>query len=325
MSISHEQSPGPRYRHIFGPVPSRRLGRSLGVDLTPVKRCSFDCLFCQVGRTTDSSLVRGELVPYDEVMEELSDWLKRGGQADCISLAGSGEPTLNTRFGDVLTAVKRLCDIRTALLSNGSLMYMPEVRDAAVNADLVKVSLSAWDSDSFELVNRPDPGLAFSDLVDGLCKFREQYDGEMWLEVFALAGCNDSVESMKKIATIAADIGPDRIHLNTVTRPPADESARAVRREALEELAGLFTPHAEIAETGNAATGTGGGSVDASGLLSMLARRPCTSADVARGLGVGPDVAEAAIANPGGTIWNENADRVLEERVRTFPAWACRP
>lgn len=131
-----------KYNHLFGPVPSRRFGRSLGIDLTPYKTCSFDCIFCQLGKTTVKTLERREYVPAAEVIEELDDWIKSGGEADYITLSGSGEPTLHSRFGEIIEFARGASSIPVALLTNGSTLGIPEVRAAAAKADVVKISLS---------------------------------------------------------------------------------------------------------------------------------------------------------------------------------------
>ena len=225
---------------------SRRLGRSLGIDLVPRKVCSFNCVFCQVGSTTDLVLERGEYVQFDEVIAELDHWLEEGGTADYATLAGSGEPTLHSRFGDVIVAVRERCDARPVVLSNGSLFHLPGVREAAGRADIVKASLSAWDQASFEKVNRPHVGLVFDELVSGLRRLREEFDGELWIEVVAVGGLNDSAEAMKRIAALADGVNADRIHLNTVVHPPADDRALAVPSAKLREFAQLFKPVAEV-------------------------------------------------------------------------------
>lgn len=134
-----------KYQYLFGPVPSRRLGRSLGVDLTPYKTCTLDCVFCQLGRTTKKTVTRQEYVPTDRVLAELEQWLKSDGKADYITLSGSGEPTLHSRFGEVLEFIRANSKIPAVLLSNGMMLYLPEVRAAAAYANVLKVSLSAWD------------------------------------------------------------------------------------------------------------------------------------------------------------------------------------
>ena len=141
-----------QYQHLFGPVPSRRFGRSLGVDLTPYKTCTFDCIFCQLGRTTNQTFDRKEYVPVREVIDELDNWIKSSGEADYITLAGSGEPSLHSRFGEVIEFVRRSSSVPVALLTNGSLLKYADVRTAASNANVVKVSLSAGTQALFEYI-----------------------------------------------------------------------------------------------------------------------------------------------------------------------------
>jgi wyosine [tRNA(Phe)-imidazoG37] synthetase (radical SAM superfamily) len=172
-----------------------------------------------------------------------------------------------------------------ALLTNGALLHLPDVRAAARAAHVVKASLSAWDDASFGRVNRPAPGLRFEAVVQGERAFREEFSGELWLEVFILNGINDATENVGQIAALAATIRPDRIHLNTVVRPPATAGARPVSREALERLAGLFTPQAEVIAD-FAPHRAGGGAADGERLLAALARHPATAEQMARAFGV---------------------------------------
>ena len=246
------------YRHIFGPVNSRRLGRSLGVDLTPGKVCCFNCAFCQAGETADLTLQRKDYVSVDEVLDELCRWFKSGGTADYVTLSGSGEPALHLHFGRVLRFVRETSSIRTALLSNGSLFQFEEVRSDALNADVVKVSLSAWDQESFEAVNRPHSGLRFSEVVRGMESFRAIYGGEYWLEIVFIEGVNDSPAAVEKISGLARTIAPDRIHLNTVTRSPAVKSVRGVSPDVLRQFSGYFSPAGEpVVGDGLSGTETG--------------------------------------------------------------------
>ena len=282
------------YRYLFGPVPSRRMGKSLGVDLVTPKTCSFDCLFCQVGKTTNRTLKRREYVPIREVIEELQDWLQRGGSADYITLAGSGEPTLHSHFDEVLDIVRARSDIRSALLSNGSLFFLPEVRLGARKSDLVKLSLSAWDAASLGIVNRPTVGVEFERLVGGMERFRDEFDGELWLEVMMMAGINSSEENVRRIADIAKRIRPDRVHLNTVVRPPADADAVAVPAPDLETLTGLFTPQAEVIANCALTQGARARADDAQ-IIALIRRRPCTEKDIALGLGIESSAVEEAV------------------------------
>ncbi|MDR0994026.1 MAG: radical SAM protein [Verrucomicrobiota bacterium] len=232
---------------LFGPVPSRRLGLSLGVDLNPRKVCCEDCVFCQVAPTTELTVERKEWVPTAAVLAELDRWKAAGGRADFITLAGSGEPTLHTGFGDVLRHAGGWPDGQTALLSNGALMWMPEVRREALAADVVKVTLSAWDEESFRRLHRPAAGLSFEKLVGGERALREEFGGALWVEVMLLPGYNDAPEQVRRIADQVNRLQADAVHLNTATRPArAGEMVQAVSAERLETLAGHFAPVAEI-------------------------------------------------------------------------------
>lgn len=276
------------YEHLFGPVPSRRLGRSLGVDLTPFKTCSFDCIFCQLGRTTNHTLVREEYVPVAAVLAELGDWLEQDGQADYVTLAGSGEPTLHCHFGEVIDFVHANSQIPVALLTNGTTLADPEVRRAAAKADVVKVSLSAWDAASLERVNRPCPGITLKDLVEGQWRFRQEFRGQLWLEVFLLLGINSLPHEVSHIAELVNVIGPDRVQLNTAVRPPAESYARPLPAEELAELARRFDPPAEVIAEFSANPAADVRATEEM-VRSMLRRRPCTAAQIAEVFGLHPN------------------------------------
>ena len=269
------------YSYLFGPVPSRRFGRSLGVDLTPHKTCSLDCVFCQLGRTTNQTLCRREFVPLDLVLAELEDWQRTAGDADFITLSGSGEPTLHSRFGEVLEFIRSKSSIPAALLTNGTMLHLPEVRNAASHADLVKVSLSAWDQVSYQWVNRPHPALRFDQLLEGQKDFRVQFEGQLWMEVFLVGGINSIPADVYKIAALVREISPDRIQLNTAVRPPAEDFVAAIPKERMAELAQLFDPLAEIItefsiEQPNAVK------VERQRIFAMLKRRPCTLEEISQ-------------------------------------------
>lgn len=271
------------YQHLFGPVPSRRFGRSLGVDLVPFKTCTFDCLFCEVGCTTKLTLEPGEYVPTDEILAELETWFAVDGQADVVTLAGSGEPTLHSRFGEIIEAVHRLSGLPVVLLSNSSLLHREDVREQAARADIVKVSLSAWDAASFAAVNQPDSGLTFDALLRGLQLFRDEFSGQLRLEVMLLSGVNATREQVAHVARLALSFRPDVVELNTVVRPPAYSSADAVPSSELESLADLFEPRALVIAPFSKVTDQDTvSSRDA--VLAMLSRRPCTLDDVSSSL-----------------------------------------
>ncbi len=243
------------YKYLFGPVPSRRLGRSLGVDLVPLKVCSFNCVFCQAGVTTDQTLERKEYVPVADVMSELNNWLQAGGSADIITFSGSGEPTLHSGIGDVISLIRKLTDTSIALLTNSSLLHLPEVRAAIIGVDIIKASLSAWDNASLEKVNRVDGAVGIVQIIDGIKNLRQEFTKTLWLEIFLLAGINDDDESIKRIAGIVESIGPDRVHLNTVVRPPAEKGAMPVSPVRLREIAQIFDPTADVIPSVDAVLG----------------------------------------------------------------------
>lgn len=272
------------YKYLFGPVPSRRLGRSLGIDVTPFKTCSFDCVFCQCGCTTRLVTERSEFVPFEEVCAEIEHWLKEDGQADVITFAGSGEPTLYSRLGELIGFIKTRTKIPVIVLSNGTLLHRITVRDELLPADVVKVSLSAWDDASFKKINRPARGLSFDQLLAGQRDFRTVFRGELWMEVFLMEGINANPEQVRKIAAAAAGIRPDKIHLNTAVRPPAEAEALPVAKEKLETFCSFFTPRAEIIASFSANTGS---AAELSGekLLDLIRRHPATAAQLAKNFG----------------------------------------
>ena len=237
----------PRFNHLFGPVKSRRYGRSLGVDLVPSKTCTLNCVFCQLGATGQTTIAPAQSAPVRVITGELRAWLHLNHYAaDWIALGGSGEPTLHPGFGEVLAWIRRHTDCKSLLLSNGTLFTRHDVRVAATAADAVKVSLHAWDQTSFEKIARPHASLDFAAIVEGFRLFRAMCKGALDLEVFVVPGVNDSEESMQKIAALAKTFSPDRITLNTAVRPPAENWVTVCPPERLATLAKLFSPRAEI-------------------------------------------------------------------------------
>ncbi|NLE22547.1 MAG: radical SAM protein [Actinobacteria bacterium] len=273
-------SPSIAQHLVYGPVPSRRLGRSLGVDLVPLKTCTYDCVYCQLGRTTRKTVRRQRGADPDAVVAQVRDRLS--SKPDVIALAGSGEPTLHAGIGAVIDGVKAITDVPVAVITNGSLISRPAVRRGLAAADIVLPSLDAPDEGLFQQVNRPHASLRLADVVAGMAAFRESYAGEIWLEVMLLASLTDPVPEVRALAELAARIAPDRIQLNTAVRPPAESFAAPVDKTTLEELAALFTPHAEVVV--DLPASDGGGVAVAADVLELLSRRPCTVADIATGL-----------------------------------------
>ncbi len=281
------------FKHVYGPVHSRRLGRSLGVDLVPFKVCTYDCIYCQLGRTTEKTLARKEYVPTAEVVEEIGRKLSSGQRPDYISIAGSGEPTLHAGIGDVIDFIKGATDIPVAVITNGSLLWMPEVSRALMAADLVIPSLDAGDEQLFRKVNRPHPGISFERIVDGIASFTKEFKGEVWLEVFLLDGLTGTLPEVKKIAALVERVAPARVQLNTVARPTAEVYAEAVAKEEMEKLAGYFPGKVEIISEAagcDSTTSSVAPSAEVE-IAELLRRRPCTVEGIAKGLGMSPNEA----------------------------------
>lgn len=275
-------------RHVYGPVPSRRLGRSLGVDLVPFKTCSYDCIYCQLGRTTHKTAQRLEYVSISEIMAELESLLAQGAAPDFISLAGSGEPTLNSGIGELIRKIKDITSIPVAVLTNGSLLWRDDVQEELRTADLVLPSLDAGDAALFGLVNRPHEEITFERMVDGLATFTRRFTGEVWLEVFLLGGVTGISREVEKINDLIERIQPHKVQLNTVARPPAEDFAFALSMKQMRALQKVFTCPVElIGENSEESPPASGPTVvDEELILALLGRRPCTCNDIAKGLGI---------------------------------------
>ena len=280
-------------KHVYGPVPSRRLGRSLGVDLVPYKICTYDCVYCQLGRTTNKTVERASFAPVEEILADVKRKLDSDPlPPDYVSLSGSGEPTLNSDIGEVIEGIKRLTSVPVAVLTNGSLLWMDEVQEVLLAADLVLPSLDAGDAALFAYVNRPHPLLPFEEVVEGIASFTKRYRGKVWLEVLLLAGVTGIPSEARKIATLAKRLNPDRVQLNTVTRPPAEQFALALSESEMLALKALFEAEfgGEVEVIGHATEPLLGPhdtpETRLADVLALLQRRPCTVKDVADGLGV---------------------------------------
>jgi wyosine [tRNA(Phe)-imidazoG37] synthetase (radical SAM superfamily) len=211
-------------KYVFGPVPSRRLGQSLGVDTIPLKTCNWNCVYCQLGRTIPLMNERREYVPVEEVLIEADQALRSGANDDIdwVTFVGSGEPTLHSKLGWLIRRVKELTDKPIAVITNGSLLYLPEVREELSVADAVLPTLDAGTAELYCKINRPHPQVTFERLVDGLIAFRKEYQGKLWVEVMLVYGLNDSEQALRRLARILRRIRPDQVHINLPIRPPAE-------------------------------------------------------------------------------------------------------
>lgn len=249
----------PMTRHVFGPVSSRRLGMSLGIDPVPLKTCDFNCVYCQLGRTSRPSTRRRPFVPVSCILTELATVLdqRRDADIDWITLVGSGETTLCSRIGVLIRFIKARSNLPVAVITNGSLLRLAKVRDELAAADAVLPGLDAGTEGLCRRINRPHPGFSFSDHVDGFASFRRSYRGQLWIEVMLIRGMNDSEPAVRDIGAALRSIEPDEIHLSTPTRPPAEPWVEPPTPEALEraeamlgEVAPVLRPASEGGEAG---------------------------------------------------------------------------
>lgn len=274
-----------QYKHLYGPVPSRRLGRSLGIDLVPYKVCTYDCIYCQLGRTTDHTLQRDEYVDTQEVLGEIEVWLDQDGEADYLTFSGSGEPTLHSRLGEMISTVQAMTDIPVVVLTNGSLLGQEQVRHQVGCADLLIPSLDVATPADFTRVNRPAAGLQIDQIIAGLHEARLACAGQMWLEVLLVEGYNDSVDKLEALRAVIDYIEPNKVQINTVVRPPAQTGIQALSAGALQQAQRILGPRAEIIAPLDAREVMAGERQRTEAeVTELLRRRPCTLDDIAAGL-----------------------------------------
>ncbi len=275
------------FRTLYGPVPSRRLGTSLGIDLVPHKVCSYDCIYCQIGETTEKTLLREEYIPTQEVLGELKAFLsKNGSSIDHISLSGSGEPTLHSKIGLVIKGIKEMTLIPVAVLTNGSLLYEEEVRKDLIGADIVLPSLDAASSETFMRINRPYKGLSVETVIEGMVEFRKGYKGQIWLEILFCKGVNDSQSELLQMKKAVDRIQPDLIHVNTVVRPPSEQWAIPLGLREMEKIRAFFGERASIISEFDRHHLVAPEGDRREEILRILRRRPLSLTDLSEGMGI---------------------------------------
>jgi wyosine [tRNA(Phe)-imidazoG37] synthetase (radical SAM superfamily) len=275
------------YRYLYGPVPSRRLGRSLGIDLVPHKICTYNCIYCQIGKTTDKTIVRKEYVPVKEVLEEVSRFLREETSSiDHLSISGSGEPTLHSKIRSVIEEIKAITSIPIAVITNGSLLYEEEVRKDLLCADFVLPSLDAVSSEIFLRINRPRSGFSVEKVIEGIVEFRKVYKGQIWLEILFCKGVNDSKEELLKMKKVVDRIQPDLIHLNTVVRPPSEKWIAPLNQKEMEEVQAFFGEKASIISEFDRHPSSMIERDIKEEILKILKRRPLSLSDLSKGMGI---------------------------------------
>lgn len=231
---------------VFGPVPSRRLGFSLGIDITPLKACTLDCVYCQLGRTPATTIQRSAWIGPAEVLNELRRALDTCGALDYVTFSGSGEPTLHSGLGEMIDGIHALCDVPVAVITNGTLMTHPDVRRDVGKAELAVPSLDAVTPEVFRRINRPHPALDIASIIEGLVRFRGEYRGQLWIEVMLIPGINDSDQELARLGEAMHRIRPDKIQINSPCRPGAEAGILPADTATLERAREVFGSHAEI-------------------------------------------------------------------------------
>jgi wyosine [tRNA(Phe)-imidazoG37] synthetase (radical SAM superfamily) len=275
------------YTYLFGPVQSRRLGVSLGIDMVQSKQCSLDCVYCECGKTTELTLERKEYVPAEAVIAELTRYLAPAPKLDYITFGGSGEPTLNSAIGRVLRFLKTTFPgYQCALLTNGTLFHLPGVCEELLPFDIVLPSLDAVSDDVFFKINRPHPGLDNRRIIEGLVDFRKRFTGTIWLEIFIIPGVNDTPAEIALFREACMRINPDRVQLNSLDRPGTCSWVEPAPKESLERIAEALKPlPVEIISRQPTSLPKAVASVNSS-ILSLLTRRPSTVEEIAVSCGL---------------------------------------
>jgi wyosine [tRNA(Phe)-imidazoG37] synthetase (radical SAM superfamily) len=276
------------FQYLFGPVPSRRLGRSLGVDLVQHKTCSFNCVYCECGKTTMLTNKRAEYVPTGEVIAEITQFLSASPQLDYVTFSGAGEPTLHIGLGKIVKFIKsNFSAYQIALLTNGSLFYKKSLREEVVNIDLILPSLDAADEGIFHQINRPHNDLEVKKIISGLAELKKIQKGQMWLEIFIIPELNDSSDHIEKLKDAIHQIEPDLVQLNSLDRPGTENWVAGATQELLEKIAAKLEWRTEIiakfpARKESKAYHENIETV----ILEMIKRRPCTLEDLCQMAGL---------------------------------------
>ena len=270
-------------QHVFGPVPSRRLGMSLGIDPIPLKTCNYSCVYCQLGRSRRLADRRRPYFSVSDIAAEVASELDRlgDGAVDWVTFVGAGETTLSSRLGSLIRFVKSITDVPVAVITNGSLLYMPSVRADLAAADAVLPSLDAGDEDLYRRINRPRRQLSFERLVDGLVDLRQSFDGKLWVEVMLVRGMNDSADALHGIKAVLERVKPDEIHLGVPTRPPAEPWVEPPLLEAdVEWAASIFEGVAPVLRpVSSSVEPTFDGNLS-DALLNILRRHPMQQVEI---------------------------------------------
>lgn len=263
-------------KYVFGPVPSRRLGKSLGIDTIPLKTCNWNCVYCQLGRTRPLNNQRQEYYPSEMILAEVRQALDshRPGAIDWLTFVGSGEPLLHNKMGWLIRQVKDITDLPVAVITNGSLLYLQDVRQELLVADAVLPSLDAGTLELYQKINRPHPELTFERLVEGLIAFRKEFQGKLWVEVMLVGGLNDSPKALSDIAKVLERINPDAVHINLPTRPPVETWVQPPGEENLMQATAIFGNIAGVVHPAEGTFDLSGYDNPLDAIIAIITRHP---------------------------------------------------
>ncbi len=221
---------------LFGPVPSRRLGLSLGINIIPHKTCNYNCVYCEVGKTTFLTNKRQSFYNVEDIKKDFLEHVDRVGKFDFITFSGSGEPTLNKDIGELIRFVKSFNKAKIAVLTNGSLLYLEEVRQDLYEADIVIPSLDAALESTFKRINQPHKELKLQNIIEGIKQFVLEFKGEVWLEIVFAKGINDKKDDIEALKRAIEYIGPKKVQIGTIERPPAFSGVARLSNEELIDI-----------------------------------------------------------------------------------------
>jgi len=271
---------------VFGPIPSRRLGQSLGIDPVPLKTCNWNCVYCQLGRSTPLVNERKNYYVPEAILAEVQAALAahRPGDIDWITFVGSGEPTLHASLGLLIRQVKTLTDLPVAVITNASLLYLPEIREELSAADAVLPTLDAGNVQLYRKVNRPWPALTFDRLMDGLVAFRQMYHGKLWIEVMLVKGLNDTEDALRDIAAALQRIEPDQVHINLPIRPPAEPWVQPPDEDGLMRATAILGDIAQVVHPARGIFDLSGHNTLVEAIVSIITRHPMREEELTRAL-----------------------------------------
>ena len=273
-------------KYVYGPIPSQRLGQSLGIDPIPFKTCNWNCVYCQLGRTVPLTNERREYVPPAAILAEVQAALAAhpSGAIDWVSFVGSGEPTLHSGLGSMIREVKGMATLPVAVITNGALLYQRDVRTALLAADAVLPTLVAGTEPLYRRITRPWPELTFARLVEGLIAFRHVYTGKLWVEVMLIKGLNDTEPALHALALVLRRIGPDAVHITLPNRPPAEPWVEAPDAGGLVRATAILGEVAQVIQPVPGSLNLAGYDNVLDAVVAVITRHPMREQDLARAL-----------------------------------------